>query len=110
MSGRSFCLTDDDGALIAAAFNMASRLSADKLTPKQWETAQLILNDASMALSSGGINKHHVTVICGCLESVRRMILKDALVPITQRVAVSSQCERIQKILEGAVSEQRVIQ
>lgn len=106
---KSFCLSFDDGALIASAFNMASRLSAEKLTPKEWESAQLILNDASMSLASGGINKHHVTVICGCLEGVRRYIVKDRLIPIQQRNAVVAQCQKIEKILTDAVSEQLVV-
>lgn len=109
MAAKSFCLSFDDGALIAASFNMASRLSAEKLTPKEWETAQLILNDASMALASGGINRHHVDIICGCLEGVKRHIQKDFLTPKMQRAAVVAQCEKITKILQDAVSEQRVV-
>ena len=106
---KSFCLSLDDGALIAASFNMASRLSAEKLTPKEWEQAQLILNDASMALAQGGINRHHVDVICGCLEGVKRYILKDFLTPKGQRIAVAAQCDKITKILQDAVADQRVI-
>jgi hypothetical protein len=108
--GKSFCLSYDDGALIASAFNMASRLAADKMTPQEWERAQLILNDASMALAHGGINKHHATVICGCLEGVRRYILKDRLIVPSQRAAVVAQCDKIMRMLTEATAEQVVLQ
>jgi hypothetical protein len=100
---KNICLTFDEQALISSALIFASRLSSEKLTPKQWEHAQMTLNDVSMSLASGGINPDHVNVICGCLEGVRRYIAKDRFVIRTQREAVMQRCAITMQKLQQAI-------
>lgn len=97
---RAVCITTEEMALISASILFASRLSADKLSPKEWEGAQLALNDASMSLQTGGITSEHVKLICGCLEGVRRYTAKDRFIPITQRSAVMQSCALLMQKLE----------
>lgn len=100
---RSVCITPEEMALLSASMLFASRLSADKLKPKEWEAAQLALNDASMSLTTGGINQHHIELLCGCLEGVRRYTAKDRLIPITQRQHVMAGCALLAQKLQRAI-------